>query len=330
MNNNNGKNGLINIGNTCFINSSIQCLNFTNLLTLYILNKDLQDNTIAFEWRKLLETLWKGNGCIAPNRFIHYIFKNTYFIKGEQNDCSEYIRVFLDNMNTCLSIHRSLQMNLDNITNENYIKVYKNSVDNWNRNFKNKSSIISELFYGQTITQIICENCKKITHNFEVFNDIILSIDNDTHTIYDCLKKNFDPEVLNTTSDNIWKCDKCNVCSKSKKVHYIWKIPKILIISFKRYDKDLKKLHNLINFPLDNLNILRYCKGIYNNTPIYNLYSVINHYGDFYGGHYNAFCQHPDTNWYEFDDASVKQIDTKDIITEYSYCLFYKLQNSNS
>ena len=80
----NGKNGLVNIGNTCFINSSIQCLHFTYDLTYYLFktyeNKNTTKNTLAVQWLSLLKTLWEGNNCIVPHKFLHYIYENSYFV----------------------------------------------------------------------------------------------------------------------------------------------------------------------------------------------------------------------------------------------------------
>lgn len=332
------KNGLVNIGNTCFINACIQSLYYTNDLTYNLLENTKMNNnthTLSYQWLSLIKTLTRGNNCIVPHKFLNFIYENSYFEKGEQNDCVEFIRYFIDKMNTEMSYDFSITLGNQHIhlqnNNENYIKVYKKSFDIWNRNFNNKRSILSDLFYGQTITQIICDNCKKITHNFEVFNDIIVSIDREDKDIHDCLKRYFNREVLNTHTDNVWKCDKCNTCSESIKVTYIWKIPKILIICFKRYDKEFRKLNYLIDFPITTLDMSLYCKGITHKSiknPIYNLYSAINHYGNYFGGHYNTYCKNPDTHWYEFDDASIKKIETTNIVSQHSYCLFYKLDEN--
>jgi ubiquitin C-terminal hydrolase len=58
---------------------------------------------------------------------------------------------------------------------------------------------------------------------------------------------------------------------------------------------------------------------------IYDLYGVINHHGSLYGGHYTAYCLNfLDRRWYEFNDSRVSQIAKGEVVSDYSYVLFYK------
>ena len=61
---------------------------------------------------------------------------------------------------------------------------------------------------------------------------------------------------------------------------------------------------------------------------LYDLYGVVNHHGSLYGGHYTAYCQNfLNKRWYEFNDSRVSEISKNDIVSAYSYVLFYRLRD---
>jgi ubiquitin C-terminal hydrolase len=275
--------------------------------------------------------MWSGCNIITPNKFLNYFYKGKYFIIGEQNDTNEFIKIFLDKLNTELSKDCLYEVpeNINKEFNDSYIRTYKNALENWAKTFNNKRSIISDSFYGQSISQITCGNCNIRTHNFEVFNDIIFNINGNEKEIYECFNNFYKRENLNVDDeDNKWTCDHCKKCVDSQKVIYNWKIPKILILCFKRYDIELKKINNLIKFPINGLDISNYCIGQHNKnkTKDYNLFGIINHYGTYDCGHYTSFGKNPNNNkWYKFDDSNVSEIlDENNLITKNAYCLFYK------
>jgi ubiquitin carboxyl-terminal hydrolase 8 len=148
-----GLSGLTNIGNTCYMNSALQCLSACNLLTSYILNKnykkDLEYNiifNIAKKYREennlkeddpielsqdeidnnikisltnsyyeLLKTMWESNCEVTPRTFKKIIgFKNRIFNGINQNDSHELIISILDIIQT--EIGRQVEINFNGIS----------------------------------------------------------------------------------------------------------------------------------------------------------------------------------------------------------------------
>ena len=97
--------GLKNRGNTCYLNTSIQCLNNLELLTNYFLeNKHLEDidksfdkNQIAKEYSKLIHAIWSNNVAIEPKSFHIIIQKYVEQFYGcDQQDSQESLSLIID------------------------------------------------------------------------------------------------------------------------------------------------------------------------------------------------------------------------------------------
>ena len=132
------------------------------------------------------------------------------------------------------------------------------------------------------------------------------------------------------TKGNEWYCPKCKEFQLAEKKLEIFTCPEILIIHLKRF-RDRKKLHNLIKFPINGLNMGKYIKYNENNENdnIYDLFAISNHLGNFSGGHYIAYAiNFLDNKWYEFDDSYVREIEENSLLTDKAYVLFYQKRNS--
>ena len=101
-------NGLANLGATCYINTTIQCLGFCPPFFRYILSAPWTKNNtpLASNLRNVYASLWIEQQAIAPHGFLRNLQEtmgNTINI-FEQNDMSEFIMLYLDKLNTDLSV----------------------------------------------------------------------------------------------------------------------------------------------------------------------------------------------------------------------------------
>jgi len=201
---------------------------------------------------------------------------------------------------------------------DNLIKLQANSM--WQKFIKKEFSIIKNLFCGMTHETITCDICNNQVHNFDMFQILQLSIQNN-NTLYECLDKFINKETLD--KDNMYTCNFCGRKNKSSKNTTIWKLPPILIIQLKRFESNSWKLTNLIDYPLE-LDMKKYNNNT--NNSIYKLFAINNHISNHTRfGHYTSIVKNRlDNVWYEFDDSNVLQkVEEKDLVNKNAYMLFY-------
>ncbi|XP_052198810.1 ubiquitin carboxyl-terminal hydrolase 8-like [Diospyros lotus] len=145
-------------------------------------------------------------------------------------------------------------------------------------------------------------------------------------TLYKCLEAFLKEEPLGP--EDMWYCPNCKKHRQASKKLDLWRLPEILIIHLKRfsYSRFFKnKLETFVDFPVEDLHLSDYIanKNIHASHG-YMLYAVCNHYGGMGGGHYTAFVQLGNGQWYEFDDSHVSRVSENEIKTSAAYVLFYK------
>ena len=106
------------------------------------------------------------------------------------------------------------------------------------------------------------------------------------------------------------------------------------MIQLKRFRRDIYgkgyvqtyKINNTIDFPLElDLSPYHVLNKHQGDNDKYELYGVINHYGNCGGGHYIAMAKNfVEKQWYIFDDCEVSKLKESEIITKAAYVLFYK------
>lgn len=330
--------GLVNVRNTCFINSVIQCLSNTLKLSDYILSGKYKDDEsfqnkskpsfyVLISYIGLISNMWSENQLIKPKSFVENISKiHKKYFSLQQQDSHECLLYILDLLHDALSyeievdISGEVQTSVDELT--------KASLETWKSFYEKKYSYIIETFYGCYINTSSCDTCNFRVNTFEPYNTITLGMSAEARNLDDCLSDYFKNE--DSVSD--WNCEKCNgkKCSRDVK---LWTVPNYLIIHLKRFKNDnniLAKNNQFIDFPITNLDITKHICSSKNdsNNYIYDLYAVNHHSGDLTSGHYWASCKNLDEHWYIYNDGNVSRCSSSNVkqtlITNDAYILFYQ------
>jgi ubiquitin C-terminal hydrolase len=188
-----------------------------------------------------------------------------------------------------------------------------------------------ELFYGIYVSELSSLD-GAIVHTIKPEQYFILDLEipqmSTRTTLYDCLDAFTKDEIME--GDNAWFNEKTGEKESVKKRITFWNFPKILVMTLKRFSADgQEKIQDLIDFPLDQLDMSKYVSGYNPRQYIYELYGVCNHSGGPTGGHYTALVKNADNEWIHYDDTRVQRgISEKNIVSPGAYCLFYRKKNT--
>ena len=187
-NGNHGIVGLFNMGNTCYLNSALQCLSNTEDLTKYFLKQYFKSEInngsslgskgyISGEYYKLIDLMWNQSiRQFCPKEFrIKFCRKTQLFLNSEQQDSQEFLLAVLDN----------LHEDLNRITNKKYMELkekQKGESDEeaskrwWDYYKSRDNSIIMDLFQGQYKSTIKCAQCGNTSISYETYLNLGLPI----------------------------------------------------------------------------------------------------------------------------------------------------------
>lgn len=332
---NKGLTGLANLGNTCYLNSCIQILSHT-----YELNEifkkiskernlnDIVDSLLLIEWNKLYTLMWKENCTIAPYGFLKGIQTvsnnkgNSLFSGFDQNDMPEFLFFIIDCFHN--GLEREVDIKISGVPQNNSDKLAKVCYKMIQNIYSKSYSEILDLFYGIQVSQIKCVANKVKSLTPEPFSVISLSIPRDIQnpTLFDCFDLYCKGELLE--GDNAWYNEETKQKQNVIKNLCFWSLPEILIVDLKRFTHDNRKIHTIVNVPLTNINLNKYIIGYNKNNCLYDLYAICNHSGSTWGGHYFAYIKTANNKWMMFNDTVVKEVPENKLITEKSYCFFFR------
>ena len=330
-----GYTGLQNLGNTCFLNSCMQALSHTYELTQFLQSdkykqhlRSLSDNIIINEWVDLYTVMWSQNGIVSPKRFVHHVQQlaikkdRELFTGWAQNDLPEFLLFLIECMHN--SIARGVKMNIKGTVKNNTDRLATACYKMLKHTYSKEYSEIMDMFYGIYVSELSAIDKDTVySHRPESFFILDLEIPSHNCSLHDCFSSFTQYETLD--GENSWYNEEMDEKIAVKKRITFWSLPKILIITFKRFSFDgKKKRQDLVDVPLNGLSLSRFVSGYNAKQYVYDLYGVCNHSGNTQGGHYTAFVKTNKT-WTHFNDSQVQRnIPENKIITPKAYCLFYR------
>ena len=339
--------GLENVGATCYMNATLQCLVSIKPITDYLLNAnkycEIYDNValcpLTLQYCQVLFGLFcnKTNiGYYTPKLFKTFIGEMNPLFEGVQaNDSKDLIIFLLEVMNSELSklhnkknnIKKEEEASLFNIDPSNQDKVLKEFLKNFKFSYP---SIIGANLCGFQKNVFICQKCGAISNNFNIFNILIFGLEATakffnlnnnipTMTFDQCFQFLSKPELFQDTY-----CQKCKITGNSMYKENLYMLPNYLIIILNRGRGNIFNCKVDIPIIFDSSNYEERDKN-----KKYELIGVVSHFGESgMGGHFIAFCKHSfDNKWRCYNDCTVTESQDDFLNKGIPYILFYKRMN---
>ncbi|KQJ85733.1 ubiquitin carboxyl-terminal hydrolase 8 [Brachypodium distachyon] len=185
-----GLTGLDNLGNTCFMNSSVQCLAHTSKLVDYFLgdyHKEINPHNplgmkgeLAYSFGDLLRKLWTiDRSSFSPRQFKARLARFAPQFSGfNQHDSQELLAFLLDGLHEDLNRVKckpySEAKDSDGRPDEEVADEY------WGNHLARNDSIIVDTCQGQYKSTLVCPLCKKVSVTFDPFMYLSLPLPSTT------------------------------------------------------------------------------------------------------------------------------------------------------
>lgn len=321
-----GRRGLLNLGQTCYLNAILQSFLANPLLRSFFLSDKHNHKLCAkgkdctcCEMDKLFSEVYSGNESspIGPLSFLSTTWRtSTELASLGQHDAHEF---FISTLNQIHATSRG-STRLACIC------------------------IVHSTFDGLLQSDVKCEHCGNVTTTTDPVLDISLELKGKhgdighEHNLISCLRRFTQPEKLDTSE---YTCGKCEKASRPTKRLSIRKLPPVLSFQFKRFEQktlDPSTAHKIeapVRFPAS-LDMAEFTtlalkeRGKGDGTPVpgpmglyeYDLFCVVCHQGHIDNGHYTCYSRYQD-EWYHFDDDKITPSTLGACLKSQAYMCFY-------
>ncbi|KAJ7949282.1 Ubiquitin carboxyl-terminal hydrolase [Quillaja saponaria] len=351
--------GLINSGNLCFLNATVQALLSCSPFVQLVQELRIRDipkvgcPTLSafaefvsyFDMPCGTNSKTKDVSAIETGRpFTPAMFESVLNIftpdvpsstsgRLRQEDAQEFLSFIMDQMHDellkvdgqSLSIYGGKSSLVSSVEDDEWEMVGPKNKSAVTRTQSFVSSELSDIFAGQ-LRSVVKAQGNRASATVQPYLLLHLDIYPDAvHTIEDALHLFSAPETLEGYKTSL--TGKAGVVTARKSVK-IQKLSKIMILHLMRFgygSQGSTKLHKAVHFPLELVLGRELLVSPSTEGRKYELVATITHHGrESSKGHYTADVLYPNGHWLRFDDASISAIGTNKVLHSQAYVLFYE------
>lgn len=305
--------GMVNMGYTCYLNSTLQALfhtpAFVNWLVSDKEHAGCQGNgiicLICAMKKTLLDSQQRNVNAIRPLLIYNKLrIICRHFEIEHQEDAHEFLRYLVEGMEKAFLSRFRNHSEFDSKTKE--------------------TTPLNQILGGYLRSAVNCLQCGHVSTTFQHFQDLLLDI-RKPQTVDEALESYFAKEKLD---DESYQCESC--CKKvlATKQFSLERAPMVLCIQLKRFSGSNTKISKHISFR-QRLDLTKYARYRPSIPLIYKLVALVTHMGPTVNcGHYTAVGLSPSGNYYQFDDSTVRPISHQAVFNTNAYIMFYELEFS--
>ena len=345
--------GLDNVGATCYMNATLQCLAHIKKISDHIVNykrnkkfTDAKKYRLTKAYAEVVNGIWfpeEGKRSFAPNEFKKVIGEmNSLFAPTAANDAKDLLIFLIERMHNELNKTKETNLALimpDNMDPTNQQQVFQCFAQEFTKKY---NSVFSTYCYGSNTSMTLCHGCNIAKYSFQCFSFIIFplleaknhrnyliscgslpqQLYNQPLNIEDCF--NYYQKIEFFTGDNQMYCNYCRQLRNASMCTQIYYAPLVLILVLNRGRGNLDFREKFVFW--ETINLFNYVQfKMPDNT--YFLSGIITHLGESgEGGHFIAFCRmSKDSKWYCYNDSIVNESNFNEINNKGTpYILFYQ------
>ncbi|XP_058458331.1 ubiquitin carboxyl-terminal hydrolase 36 isoform X2 [Malaya genurostris] len=305
--------GMINVGNTCYLNSTLQALFHVPAIANWLVSDgahrercDDSNGCIICAMAKTLLASQSNQGAIKPYLVyskLRLVCK--HLVPGRQEDAHEFLRYLMEAME------------------KSYLARSKNAKDL--EQYSKETTPLNQILGGYLRSEVKCLSCQHISTTFQHFEDLLLDI-RKASSIEEALGGYFARERLEEMQ---YKCESCKKRVAATKQFSLERAPFVLCIQLKRFSMLGGKINKHVELRRE-LDLTPYSSksAASSGRLTYKLVSMVTHLGNTqHCGHYTAIGSTESGNYYVFDDSSVRPTSIQNVTSTNAYIIFYELES---